>query len=83
MFPSTPMLCETQEQHHHSIEDGQLNSGDLYEQNGGNSHTSPVQPGYFLVGLEPATKPISVYRALAREGEHSGRPGVKGDERQM
>ena len=42
-----------------------------------------MQPGYFLVGLEPATEHISVRRAPAREGEHSGQPGVKGDERQM
>ena len=82
-LPSTPVLCETQEQYHRSVEDGQRNSGDLYKQNGGNSLTSPVQPGYFLVGLEPATEHISVRRAPAREGEHSGRPGVKGDERQM
>ena len=82
-LPSTPVLCETQEQHHRSVEDGQRNSGDLYKQNGGNSLTSPVQSGYFLVGLEPTTEHISVHRAPAREGEYSGRPGVKGDERQM
>ena len=30
-FPSTPVFCETQEQHHCSTEVGQLNSGDIYK----------------------------------------------------
>ena len=82
-FSSTPVLYETQEQHHRSTEVGQPNSSDLYKQNGGNPLTSPVQSGRLSVGLEPATEHISICGAPAREREHSGRPGVEDNERQM
>ena len=42
-FSSTPVLRETQEQHHRSTKVGQPNGGDIYKQNGGNPLTSPVQ----------------------------------------
>ena len=82
-LPSTPVLHKAEAQHHRTVEDGQPDSGDLHKQNGGSPLTGPMHPSYFTVGLESATEHVPGCRIPSWEGEHSGRPGIKGNEGQM
>ena len=77
------MLCKTEAQHHHSVKDGQPISCDLHKQNGRDPLSGLVQPGNLTVELEPAAKHTPASRVPPGEGEHSGRPGIKGIEGQM
>ena len=82
-FFGTPVLCKAEVQHHHPVKDGQPVSCDLYKQNGRDPLSGLVQPGNITVELEPAAKHIPACRVPSWEGEHSGRPGIKGIEGQM
>ena len=71
------MFCQTHPRCDHSDKTGQYHSSDIHKQVGGNTFTPTLSACSNHMGLEHSEKHLSTSGTLAREGEPSGRSGIK------
>ena len=76
-LPGSTMFCQTQPWCDHLDETGQCHSSDIHKKVGGNTLTPTLSACSNHMGLEHTEKHLPTGETSAREGQSSGRSGIK------